>query len=308
VDRSTNVASAQAILVFGVADPRGIDNDPDVEVNGRVAHFATGALDVLPGAGVNLALGGVDIANGSTFDFAVPLKLTGSERLAIAPAGSATTVMLKSDWSHPSFQGRFLPITRTVTPAGFAARWEVSHLARNFDSLLKTAAAGVVPETLDISFIQPVNIYLESERAVKYGILFIVLTFAAFFLTEILRRLAIHPLQYLLVGLALAIFFLLLIALSEHLKFGVAYALSAAACIALVGVYLSAVLGGRLRGLAFLGGLAALYAILYAVILSEDNALLMGAFLLFGALGVTMLATRRVDWYALGAATNSEVS
>ena len=125
------------------------------------------------------------------------------------------------------------------------------------------------------------------------------LTFAGFFLTEILRRAPIHPMQYLLVGLALAIFFLLLIALSEHLSFVLAYGVSAAACIVLIAFYLAGALGGVRQGFAFGAGLTGLYGVLYGVLLSEDNSLLMGSLLLFLALGATMLATRRVDWYRL---------
>lgn len=295
-----NIVDAQAFLVLGIADPRGVDNDPEVRVNGRVLRFVTGTAGFIAGQGVHVPLGPIDLATGANLEFSLPLSLTGSERLAIAPAGKTTTVALKSDWPHPSFQGRFLPTTRTVGAAGFDARWQVSYLARSFDRVLKGAEANAAPETLDISFMEPVNVYLKSERAVKYGSLFVVLTFAAFFLTEVLRRLSIHPLQYLLVGLALAIFFLLLIALSEHLSFALAYGIAATACVGLIGSYLSGALGSRLRGAAFGAGIAALYGVLYGVLLSEDNALLMGALLLFAALGTTMLASRRIDWYRIG--------
>ncbi len=300
LEPARNIVDAQAFLVLGIADPRGVDNDPEVSVNGRVHRFATGTGGFVAGQGVHVPLGPVDIATGGSFEFAVPLSLTGSERLAIAPAGKTTSVVLKSDWPHPSFQGRFLPTTRTVGAAGFEARWQVSYLARSFDRVLKGPEPNAPAETLDISFMEPVNVYLKSERAVKYGILFVVLTFAAFFLTEILRRLAIHPMQYLLVGLALAIFFLLLIALSEHLSFALAYGISAISCIGLIGAYLAGALGSRWRGAAFGAGIAALYGVLYGVLLSEDNALLMGTLLLFAALGTTMLASRRIDWYRIG--------
>jgi inner membrane protein len=297
-----NIVDAQAFLVLGVADPRGVDNDPDLRINGGSYRFATGTGGFVAGQGVHVPLGSIDPAKGGSFAFALPLNLTGSERLAIAPAGDATSVTLKSDWPHPSFQGRFLPTTRSVSGAGFEANWQVSHLARSFERILAPPAAGESGETLDVSFMDPVNVYLQSERAVKYGILFVVLTFAAFFLTEILRRLSIHPLQYLLVGLALAIFFLLLIALSEHFSFAIAYAVSAAACVSLIGAYLAGALGSVRRGAAFGAGIAALYGVLYGVLLSEDNALLMGSLVLFAALGATMLATRKIDWYRIGAA------
>ena len=209
--------------------------------------------------------------------------------------GEANRIHLKSDWPHPNFGGRFLPQSRSVDRRGFEAQWAISHLARDFDATLTPSR-----EALSIGFVDPVNIYLQAERAVKYGVLFIALTFAGFFLTETLRRTPIHPMQYLLVGLALAIFFLLLIAFSEHLPFAAAYGIAAAACIGLIAWYLAGAFGGWRRGQAFGSGLTGLYGVLYGVLLSEDNALLMGSLLLFLALGTVMLATRRLDWYVLG--------
>lgn len=299
VDSVRNLIDARADLVFGIADPRGVSNNPEVTINGRKHHFLPGTNNAIAGQGVHIPLGAIEVAGNQHYDFSIPLTLTGSERLAIAPTANATTVSLKSNWPHPSFQGRFLPSSRTVSHDGFDANWQVSHLARNLDRALAAGTPGAASETLDISFVSPVNVYLKAERAVKYGVLFVVLTFAAFFLTEILRRLPIHPMQYLLVGLALAIFFLLLIALSEHFPFIVSYAVSAFACIVLIGTYLAGALGSRLRGAVFGGGIAALYGVLYGVLISEDNALLMGTLILFVALGATMLATRRFDWYRL---------
>ena len=307
LEGAADLVDAQAVLAMGVTDPRGVETDPEVRVNDRSLRFATGTAGAVAGQGVHVVLGDFDPARGASYDFALPLNLTGLERLAIAPAGNSTRVSLKSDWPHPSFQGRFLPQQRSVSADGFTAQWQVSHLARNFERILKGEghAGG---ETLGISLIDPVNVYLKSERAVKYGILFVVLTFAAFFLTEVLRRLPIHPMQYLLVGLALAMFFLLLIALSEHVDFVLAYGISSAACVALIGAYLAGALGSRLRGAAFGAGIAALYGVLYGVLLSEDNALLMGTLLLFLALGATMLSTRRLDWYRVGGGAGEEAN
>ena len=151
-----------------------------------------------------------------------------------------------------------------------------------------------------MSFVEPVNIYLQAERAVKYGILFVVLTFAAFFLFEILKDLRIHPLQYGLVGAALALFFLLLVSLSEHMLFLHAYLIASAACVLLIGYYLAHVLGTWRRGLAFATKLSLLYTVLYGLLLSEDNALMLGSLLLFAALTTFMMLTRKIDWYQLG--------
>jgi inner membrane protein len=306
VDPHRKILDAEAFLVMAVSDPRGISNDPVVLVNGTESRFATGTVGLNDRPGARVPLGPVNVALSNHFEFSFPLNLMGTEHMAFAPVGMQTTVALKSDWPNPSFQGRFLPVARIVNDSGFEARWQVSALARSFDQVLKASPAGGDSEILGVGFLEPVNVYSMSERAVTYGILFVVLTFAAFFLTEILHRLRIHPLQYLLVGLALAIFFLLLIALSEHVPFFLAYAISAAACVGLIGVYLSGALGQRKLGIQFGAGIALLYSILYGVLLSEDNALLMGTALLFAALGVTMLATRKIDWYKIGLSPASD--
>lgn len=303
LDPRTQLIDAHAALVLGLSDLRGMDNDPEVQINGGKHRFKAGLAHGLPGQHMAIDLGPLDLAAASRYDFAFPLKLTGTERLAIAPSAEANSIELASDWRHPSFQGRFLPRTRQVSANGFEAKWEISHLARNFDAAIRANAEAGNREALEISFMEPVNIYLQSERAVKYGGLFVVLTFAAFFLGEILRKRPMHFMQYLLVGLALAIFFLLLIALSEHLRFAWAYAASAAACIGLITAYLSGVFGGARPALAFGAGFTGLYGVLYGVLLSEDNSLLMGSLLLFLALGAIMMTTRRLDWYCLGRPT-----
>lgn len=293
------ILDARAELVLGITDPRGVNNAPEVLINGQPHRFESAGMSdndsVYRVRRLSIDLGAIDIRKAGKYEFSFPLQLTGTTRLAIAPTGDENRIELKSAWPHPNFGGRFLPTTRTVTDDGFSARWEISHLARDFEATLNPSSG----EALSVDFVDPVNVYLQSERAVKYGVLFIALTFAGFFLTEILRRSPIHSMQYLLVGLALAIFFLLLIALSEHLPFYAAYGISAVACIGLIAFYLAGALGGAKQGLAFGGGLTGLYGVLYGVLLSEDNALLMGSLLLFIALGTIMLATRRLDWYRL---------
>jgi inner membrane protein len=157
-------------------------------------------------------------------------------------------------------------------------------------------------EQIAVSFMEPAGLYQQLERASKYGFLFIGLTFGAFMLFELLRRLSIHPVQYALVGLALAMFFLVLTALSEHIPFAAAYAAGSLACVGLVGVYLARVLRSVRLAASFGAALGALYAVLYVLLKAEDYALLGGSLLLFGLLALVMLATRQVDWYAITAA------
>ena len=146
------------------------------------------------------------------------------------------------------------------------------------------------------------DIYQRGERAIKYALLFIALTFLTFFAWEQLTGTRLHPLQYLLVGLALSTFYLLLIALSEHIAFAAAYSAAATSLVLLIGAYIAGALRSRRRGMLVAGAMAFVYGILYALVLSEDYALLLGAITLFVTLAAVMLVTRKLDWYALGSA------
>ena len=277
-------------LVVGISDPLGIRAARAVRLGGKEYAFRAGPDDANAAAGLHAVMEGVAFMSREALPFSFTLELAGSEALSLAPLGADTTATMRADWPHPSFQGRFLPATHDISKSGFTAAWRVSRFA----------AQGAKSEAIAVSFIEPVGLYQMLERASKYGFLFIGLTAAAFMLLELLRRLAIHPIQYALVGLALAIFFLLLTALSEHLGFGAAYALATSACVALISAYL--VRSSRAVALFFGGSLTVLYGVLYALLQSEDYALLGGSLLLFALLAAVMLGTRRVDWYRL---TNS---
>jgi inner membrane protein len=292
-------------LVIGVSDPHGIRAAPAVSVDGRSYDFAPGPGDAALAAGLHALLADVQAVRKQTLQFSFSLELGGSEAFAIAPLGADTAVSMRADWRHPSFQGRFLPARHAIGADGFTANWKVSRFAGQSAAQPAncTWPCDLMNEEIAVSFIEPAGLYQQLERASKYGFLFIGLTFAAFLLFELLRRLAIHPVQYALVGLALAMFFLLLTALSEHIDFAAAYALATFACVGLVTGYLMRVLRSARIGLAFGGALAALYAMLYALLKAEDYSLLGGALLLFGLLAALMVATRRVDWYGLAART-----
>ncbi len=284
-DRSSRYRWYSPKLVVAIADPLGIRAAPAASFGARRYAFAPGPDDANANAGLHAPLEGFSGSGRTEFSFT--LELAGSEALALAPQGADTIVTMRADWPHPSFQGRFLPATHEIGGKGFTAKWRVSRFA----------AQGAKNEAIAVSFIEPVGLYQMLERASKYGFLFIGLTAAAFMLLELLRSLAIHPIQYALVGLALAMFFLLLTALSEHIGFGAAYAIATTACVALITAYLLRI--GKAVALFFGTGLAALYAALYALLQSEDYALLGGTLLLFALLAALMLATRRVDWYRL---------
>lgn len=296
-----DIIPVAAYFVMQVSDSRGIRNAPVLTLNGSSREFAPGAVGPIAGNGIHVPLPALDAAQAHAFNFDFPLELQGMTTLAVSPTGNNTEMSLKSSWPHPSFGGSYLPLTRTVDKNGFSAQWLVTNLARN-NTAQGESGQGVCAETFSVDFIDPVNVYLMSERAVKYGVLFVVLVFTSFFMFEVLRSLRIHPMQYLLVGLAMAMFFLLIISLSEHMPFLASYVISGAACAALIGIYLAGVLQNRKPGLAFSGGIALLYAVLYGVLQSEDNALLMGTLVMFSALAAVMVLTRRMDWYRLNVA------
>jgi len=278
-------------LVIGVTDPGGIRSVSALVIGGREHGFLPGPGDGAAAAGgVHAELPELRAAQAQSLQFTFSIEIAGSEAFALAPLGSDTGVTMRSGWPHPSFGGRFLPLSHEIGTQGFSARWQVS----------RYAAPGVSDkQALAVSFVQPAGLYQKLERASKYGFLFIGLTFAAFLLFELLRRLAIHPIQYAFVGLALAMFFLLLTALSEHIAFAAAYALATLACAGLIAGYLVRVLRSARTGLAFGAALAALYAMLYALLQAEDYALLGGTLLLFALLAAVMMTTRRIDWYRL---------
>lgn len=312
-----------AALVIGLGDARGVR-----ALEGRIdgvpqrAEPATGLAWLH--AGVHLPLDPARV--GRPIDLELDLELTGTESLQWLPAGDETRIAVHGDWLHPSFIGHLLPTSRAIgadaagavseggsaTPAtgrapGFSAEWKVSRLASQAASSLRACGteeshcSALQEAAFGVRLIDPVDRYLKTERAIKYAWLFIVLVFGALFFLELLRPVRLHALQYGLTGLALAMFFLLLLSLAEHIGFGPAYAVAATACVALIGTYVAAALGSRARRLGFVALLAGLYGLLYGLLRSEDYALLMGALALFGLLATAMLLTRRLDWQRLGA-------
>ncbi|MET0207395.1 MAG: cell envelope integrity protein CreD [Burkholderiaceae bacterium] len=309
------------VMFVAIGDARGIRN--------AAITVAGNPLPVLPGTehashprGFHAELPNALVESGAPVAATVALDLVGTGELGFAPIAGATKVELTSDWPHPSFGGRFLPATRTIDAKGFSASWQVSALATaapqqllaggsactigaNSDSTY--AVAAVEParrpasciETFGVSFIDPVSAYTLSDRATKYGLLFVALTFVGVGLVEVMRRLRVHPVQYLLVGSAVAMFFLLLVSLTEHIAFAWAYLAASAACTLLLTFYGSFVLRGWKPGLVFGAAVGALYGALFTLLQLEQSALVLGSLLLFVVLAAVMVATRRVDWYTL---------
>ncbi|MDW5416197.1 cell envelope integrity protein CreD [Iodobacter sp. CM08] len=243
-------------------------------------------------------------AGAESLDFKLNLKLSGTTQLLIEPIGKESHVALAGNWPHPSFSGNFAPVERSVTAQGFSARWQTSQLATGGNCVKSDCPSA----SLGLRLVDPVDRYALNERTIKYAELFVLVIFGAVFLMSVLKRIEIHPVQYALVGAALALFFLLTLSLSEHLGFAKAYWAAAAASTALLGYYVSFVLAAWQRGLGFSIILSALYGLLYGILQSEDMALLMGSLTLFGLLSCVMVLTRKTDWQALNLRTAGDSS
>lgn len=313
------------ILMLAVADARGI-RTAHLELNGQDLHLKPGTFHPTYARGLHASLPESVRGQAEGLQATLNLELVGTQQVSIVPLGGRTEVQMQSPWPHPSFSGRFLPTERTVRADGFEAQWRLSSLATTAaqdiaeskpvctgpvgeDALRYASAAprdaGCV-DSFSVAFIDPVNPYSLSDRATKYGVLFIALTFVAVGLFELMQRLRVHPVQYLLVGSALCSFFLLLVSLSEHLPFGAAYGIAATACVLLLGYYATHMLGSLRRGLPFGAGIGLLYGMLYVLLQLEQTALAVGAVALFAALATVMVLTRRVNWYGLTATRPTE--
>jgi inner membrane protein len=290
---------AQAQVCFGIADLRGARGALQVVWNGVAREVAPGSgLGVL-GAGVQAPVALAADTTGA--EFAFELTLNGSGGFFVMPAGRTTHVQLTSPWADPSFAGAYLPTTHAVGPEGFNADWEVSYYGRtvppqwsSFQSTPGPTAAEFRNAAFGVNFYEGVNAYRAVERAIKHGVLFIALVFAVFFLFEAFAAVRLSGLNYLLVGAALCLFYLGLLALSEFVAFGTAYAAAALASVALIGAYSRHILASRARAWLVTGMLGGVYAYLYFVLHMEDYALLAGTAALFAILAALMFATRRL--------------
>jgi inner membrane protein len=258
---------------------------------------------MLPGSQIERYVSGlhvpVSVPETATVAFSLELPIHGSRRIQFAPLGVRNEVALRSSWPNPSFNGAFLPATRSVKDAGFTAAWSVSYYGRDFGQ----HGNGALPYGIDnalfgVELLPGIDSYRSVDRSLRYGILFVVLALMSFFMFEVIAKARIHPFQYAMVGVALAVFFLLLLALSELAPFAIAYAASAAGTVGLVTMYMVPVLRTGRRTLVATALLGASFGVLYTVLQAEDYALLTGSLVVFVALAVAMRLTRALDWYA----------
>ncbi|UPG89099.1 cell envelope integrity protein CreD [Luteibacter aegosomaticola] len=308
-ESGTMLSGGKAELRLLIADTRGLQGITAATVDGRPVRLQSSAA-TMGGYSVLTAPFPVDPTRATPIDFALTLRIAGTESFSALPLARSSTLHLRSAWADPSFAGAMLPGRRSVTAKGFDATWQVMDLNRAYGQHWDAASTDVnnrlADSAMGVKLVKPGSVYQQNDRAGKYGLLFIALTFVAFFLFEVLKGLRLHPVQYLLVGAAMASFYVLLLALSEQIGFGPAYVVAAATVVLIVGGYAAAALRARTAGVVLGGVLALVYAILYGLIGAEQYALLIGSVVLVVVIALLMYLTRRIDWYAYGVPFTSQ--
>ena len=298
-----NIQWNEVRFEIGISDLRGINNKLQLNTGNRLNDFEPGLMtNAVSSSGVGTIFREIrEMESGRTLDFSMDMDLRGSEHMSFSPLGRTTTISLASSWPSPSFTGSFLPEQRTVEANGFKADWKVLHLNRNFPQHWKNNVSSNNIRSADfgVDLLIPVDHYQKNTRAAKYAILLIGLSFLVFFFIEIIQRQRIHPIQYILVGLALSIFYTLLLALSEHISFAASYWIGALVVWMIIGAYTFAVFPQKKLAYAIMGILAAVYVYIFVVLQLEDYALLIGSLGLLLIISSIMYLTRKIDWYKI---------
>ncbi|RLD72153.1 MAG: cell envelope integrity protein CreD [Bacteroidetes bacterium] len=291
----------EAFIAIGIPDMRGIKEAIDLSWNKSTFSFNPGleTNDVIAnGVSTRINISGNELATENSFSFS--LKLRGSEELYFVPLGKTTDVELNAPWPNPKFQGACLPDSHNVTDIDFSANWHRLHLNRNYPQKWLGNQYNVSDSSFGLALIIPVDHYQKSERSAKYAIMIIAFTFLIFFFVEVLNRTRIHPIQYLLVGLALIIFYSLLIAISEHINFNISYLISSAATIVMVTLYSKSIYKNTRQTTITGLTLVILYGFIFITLQLQDYALLMGSIGLFIVMAIVMYLSRKINWYEFG--------
>jgi inner membrane protein len=318
--RGATLDWGRAEILVGATDPRGAQSDVTLSLGGQPRAVAPAAVltgatlagdaakiepDRYAGAGGSLRFFGASAAGfgpETQFDASATLRFSGAQRFAVLPFAKTTQLKVKGDWPSPSFDGGFLPRQRELGPNGFTADWNVPFIARGVpaqgDSDL---IERLQPSALGVSFVESANPYQSVARSLKYALMFVGLVFLAYFLFETTQGKRVHPAQYVLIGLAQVVFYLLLLSIAERIGFDGGFAIAASATVGLISAYAGWVFESRRQGVIALICFSALYGLIYVLMRLEDWALLVGAFASFAAIAAAMFITRRLDWYGSAA-------
>lgn len=296
IDRK-DVHFDKATINIGINDLKGIEKQVSINWNNDDISFNSGtSTQEIISSGINAI---VPITNDSTqtYSFSTEIDLKGSQYLYFTPVGKTTDVRMKSNWTTPSFTGTYLPDDRTVSNEGFESKWNILHLNRNYPQEWIGSSYNIGMSTFGTDLLLPVDNYKKSYRVARYAVLFLGLTFLTFFFVEVTRKVFIHPIQYLLVGIAIIVFYILLLSFSEHITFNLAYIIASILTLALVSFYTTAILKSKQIGFLIFGILLIMYSFIFTIIQLEDYALLIGSSGMFIILCIVMFYSRKIDWY-----------
>ncbi len=307
---------AEARWMMAVADRRGLTAMPQLQQGGHKHAFEL--QELAGGSEIRWLSAPAELEPGQESKFDIAFDLAGTQALSMIPLGEDSRINLEANWPHPSFFGGNLPQERSMDQTSTRAEWHSPAAAQDNAALLRHCMLQLESGTscqvdwqngwtdMGLRFVDTTDTYSLTERSLKYGMLFIVFTFGTFFLYEVLRDLRVHPVQYLLVGAALTVFYLLLLSFGEQIGFACAYLGAATACIGLIVWYLQHVFASRRHALGCGGMLVVLYAGLYGLLHTDENTLIIGSVLLFALIALAMFLTRHVDWYAVGKAKKAQ--
>ena len=299
--KKLDVMWEDAFVTVGISDLRGIKENVKFGWNGKEVDCEPGvkiSSIVASGITVNKVLSAQEDVIEYVFRFNI--SLNGSKSLALVPVGKQTSAKISSSWQNPSFDGAFLPAAREISEKGFDAQWSVLELNRNYPQRWDDYKVNLSESAFGVSLLLPVDTYQITERSMKYAILFIVLTFTVFFFVEIMRKLRVHPVQYILVGFGLVLFYLLLLSLAEQMHFAVAYIIASIGIITMITSYSLSIFKIKKLAAMMAAILVLLYTFLYILLQMQDYALLMGSVGLFIIMSTIMYLSRKIDWYAIG--------
>lgn len=292
----------KATIIIQTSNLKGIKSELNLKLNNETYTFQTNyedsksnsTLDVLESNYINPEA--FSKKTNTSFNFSIAFN--GSQQIEIIPIGKTTTMQMSSNWADPSFMGNYLPNdeTKSITKEGFKADWKVLHINRAFSQQHINKIPNLSTFAFGTKFVVLVDEYQKSERSAKYGFLVIGLTFLVFFLIQTLSKIDIHPFQYLMIGLALIMFYTLLVSISEHSNFLNAYIIAGSSVVILITLYSKSILKTFKFPLFIGGSLTALYTFIYVIIQLENYALLVGSIGLFLILATVMYVSRKIDW------------
>ena len=281
-------------ISFNVSDLRGIQKDVKLNLNGKYYNLIPGLKNKIFRNGFYAH---IKLDKDTLQDFEIDLDLNGMENLEFIPLGKYSEININSSWNNPSFLGAFLPSSRNIKEDGFNAKWVVNYFNRTYPQEWQNITYDVFPSAFGVKLLIPVDEYQKTMRMSKYSLMIIVLTFLSFFLVEVFSKKIIHPIQYLLVGLALIIFYSILLAVSEYIVFHYSYLISSLSTITLVGLYVKSIYKSKRIALIITGMLIMFYGFMYVILQLQDYSLLLGNIALFIILALVMFFTRKINWY-----------